>query len=307
MRLSGQGMWTSARTVALSRRVPFEVRCRLLYLYRRRSWPTRYPVTFTQKLLWKMVKDRRPLLTTFADKVAVRDYVAHAVGPEVLPQLYAVVTDPAELDPAKLPEQFVVKPNNASGLIWIVADRSVGRAHLESGVFTTTREALDWDLLVTTCREWLAIDYADVALEWAYRNIPPKILVEELLLNPDGQIPRDYKFLVFHGRVRLVQVHTDRFSDHRVNFFLPDWTRVDAQLPVPPAEHEPPRPDSLERMVHIAEALGRETDFVRVDLYDIAGRVVFGEFTSYPAAASQDLYPESLELGQYWTLPLHYG
>ena len=101
MRLSSQAMWTGARTVALSRRVPFEVRCRLLYLYRRRSWPTRYPVTFTQKLLWKMVKDRRPLLTTFADKIAVRDYVAHAIGPEVLPQLYAVVADPADLDPAR--------------------------------------------------------------------------------------------------------------------------------------------------------------------------------------------------------------
>jgi hypothetical protein len=59
-------------------------------------------------------------------------------------------------------------------------------------------------------------------------------------------------------------------------------------------------------MVHIAETLGQETDFVRVDLYDIDGRVVFGEITSYPAAASQHLYPESLELGQYWTLPRHY-
>lgn len=306
MRVSSQHMWTGARTVALSPRVPFEVRCRLLYLYRRRSWPTRYPVTFTQKLLWKMVKDRRPLLTTFADKVAVRDYVAQAVGPEVLPQLYAVVTDPADLDPAQLPEQFVVKPNNASGLVWIVVDRCVGRAHVEAEMFTTTRQELDWDVLVATCRAWLALDYADVALEWAYRNIPPKILVEELLLNSDGQIPRDYKFLVFHGRVRLIQVHTDRFNDHRVNLFFPDWTPFYAQIPFRRADHEPPRPDSLERMVHIAETLGKETDFVRVDLYDIDGRVVFGEVTSYPAAASQDLYPESLELGQYWTLPLHY-
>jgi hypothetical protein len=263
-------------------------------------------VSFNQKLLWKMVNDRRPLLTTFADKVAVRDYVAHAVGPEVLPQLYCVVRDPADLDRTRLPTQFVVKPNHASGLIWIVSEDST---HLESGSSTTHRDSLEWDLLVATCRQWLATSYADVELEWAYRNVPPRILVEELLLGPDGRVPPDYKFFVFHGRVRLVQVDTDRFEGHRRNFYLPDWSVVDAQLTYPPAELERPRPDSLERMLHIAEVLGQGTDFVRVDLYDVAGRILFGELTSYPEAARQVFSPESFddELGRYWTVPQKYS
>ena len=215
LRRPGQALRQRARALALSPRLPFEMRCQLLYRMRRRSWPTRQPVSFNEKQIWKLAKDRRPLLTTFADKVAVRDYVARVVGPDVLTELYAVVTDPTELDLAELPDQFVVKPNHASGLIWIVVDRlsslgvgSGGQASTPSGTFASTWDALDWDLLVDTCRGWLGVNYADVELEWWYRNIPPQILVEELLLDPVGQIPPDYKFYVFDGRVQLIEVHT---------------------------------------------------------------------------------------------------
>jgi hypothetical protein len=303
-----------ARTVAYSPRVPFEIRCRLRYLESRRSWATRRPETFAQKLTWKLAKDRRPLLTTFADKVAVRDYVADAVGPEVLTELYAVVSDPRSLDPARLPAEFVVKPNHASGLVWIVSDRvppvdelSGSSGPPSPGLVRTTRAALDWDQLVSSCDRWLATDYSDVAQEWAYRHIPRRILVEELLADRDGSVPRDYKFLVFHGRVRLIEVHTNRFDGHRVDLRLPDWEVVDATLPCPAAEQPPPRPEILEKMVHIAETLGQETDFVRVDLYDVDGRIVFGELTSSPGGlAAAAYYPDSLELGRHWTLPGRY-
>ncbi len=298
-----------------SPRVPFEMRSRFYYWNQRRSWPPGGPVTFTQKVVRKMALDRRPLLTTFADKVAVRDYVAGAVGSEVLPRLHAVVADPAELELSVLPAEFVVKPSHASGMIWIVGDRahapgldSGESARLSGGIFTTTRRGLDRDQLVATCRTWLKIRYADVELEWAYRDVPPRIMVEELLLGRDGHIPPDYKLYVFDGRVRLVQVNSDRFTSHRVNLFRPDWTPVDASVVYPPAEPAPARPDSLDEMVHIAETLGKETDFVRVDLYDVDGRIVFGELTSNPGGGRQAFSPESfdVELGGYWNAPQHY-
>ncbi len=302
--------------VAYSPSVPFELRCRLLYLDRHRSWRRRQPVSFSQKVLWKMLKDRRPLLTTFADKIAVRDYVAHAVGPEVLTELYAVVADPTELEPDRLPERFVVKPNHASGMIWIVGDEAPSQQLVSddstrqtSEIFTTTPDRLDWDMLRAACRRWLSINYADLELEWAYRHIPPRIMVEELLRGPDGHVPPDYKLYVFHGRVRLLEVHTDRFGDHRCNLVGPDWAPVDAQLIYPPAPQAPTRPDSLEKMIHIAETLGKETDFVRVDLYDVDGRIVFGELTSIPGGPyAPGFTPKSfdLELGGYWNLPDQY-
>ncbi len=275
-----------------STRVPFEVRCRVYYWKRRHSWPARVPVTFNQKLLRKMVLDRRPLLTTFADKVAVRDYVAQTVGSQILPRLHAVVTDPAALDLSSLPTKFVVKPSHGSGMIWIVEDR----------------DELDRNLLVATCRGWLATRYADVEQEWAYRHVPARIVIEELLLDSDGHIPPDYKFFVFHGQARLVQVDSDRFGNHCRNLLRPDWTPVDARLVYPPAESAPSRPDSLDEMIHIAEALGHDTDFVRVDLYDVNRRIVFGELTSYPGGAREAFIPESfdVELGRCWTVPLRY-
>jgi hypothetical protein len=311
----GHGWRAKARAIAFSPRLPFELRCRLLYWDKRRSWSTRRPATFTQKLLWKNVNDRRSLLTTFADKVAVRDYVARAVGPEVLTQLHAVVHDPGGFDPDRLPTDFVVKPSHASGLIRIVVDGATFKGPVsedptrQTSGLVTTRDALDWDLLSATCRRWLALSYADVELEWPYRHVPRRLLVEELLLEPEGRIPSDYKLWVFHGRVRLVEVHVDRFGDHRVAFLRPDWTMVDLQVRHPQAKHTPPRPESFDRMVHIAEVLGKETDFVRVDLYHVAGRIVFGELTSYPGGPHWGTFPEPFdaELGQYWTVPTQYA
>jgi len=315
--ISKQRLKTQAFNVIYSSCVPFEIRCRLLYWERRRLWSTRRPVTFSQKLLRKMLMDRRPLLTTFADKIAARDYVARIVGPDLLTQLYAVVSDPSTLNLSRLPSQFVVKPNHASGMIWIVRDQTYveePRSHLSttpdvSGMFMTTLQSLNLDLLQATCRKWLATNYADVELEWAYRHIKPRIMVEELLLSRDGQIPPDYKFYVFDGCVRLLEVHTDRFGDHRCNLIRPDWTAASAQLVYPPAVPEPLRPDSLGEMIHVAELLGQETDFVRVDLYDIGGRIVFGELTSFPGGPyAPGFTPHSfdVELGGYWNLPKRY-
>ncbi|HTZ07641.1 MAG TPA: ATP-grasp fold amidoligase family protein [Acidimicrobiales bacterium] len=301
------------RSVAMSPRVPFELRCRMEYWARRRAWPTPIPTTFEQKLLWKMVHDRRPLLTTFADKVAVREYVAERIGPEVLTELYAVVEDPGTLDPTALPREFVVKPNHGSSMVWIVADWgpdtprvAENTAVVPGNQVTTNRDSLDWDQLVATCRRWLRTDYSDGSREWAYRNIPRKILVEELLGGASG-IPADYKFFVCNGVARRVEVHVDRFDDHSVCFFDRDWSQVEADIDFPITDPPPPSPATLDAMLAMAEALGQDTDFVRVDLYDLAGRIVFGELTSYPGGLSAGrYYPEATGLGEHWVLPRRY-
>jgi hypothetical protein len=312
MNLSLRSLEWKARNMVFSPRVPFEVRSRLLYWEKRRSWPTRHPVTFSEKIIWKMVFDRRPLLTTFADKLAVRDYVADVIGPQVLSRLYDVVEDPEDLDLDRLPQEFVVKPSHASGFVWIVAHWAPDHIQVSdkatlipSGMITTNRDALDRRVLVQKCREWLATSYADAGQEWAYRNVPPRILVEELLVGSDGGVPTDYKFLVFHGHVRFVEIHSNRFEGHCANYALPDWTPVDTGLDFPQADPAPAAPESLDRMIEIAEALGRDTDFVRVDLYEIAGRVVFGELTSYPGGLSaRKYYPDSW--GEFWNVPRRY-
>jgi hypothetical protein len=257
-----------------------------------------------------MAKDRRPILTTFADKIAVRHYVAEVVGPAILPALYEVASDPDQLDRKRLPAECVIKPSHASGLTLFLADQAslVQLAPRSIPDRVTTKQALDWDQFVATSRRWLAMRYSDVELEWAYRNVSPRLMVEELLRDVGGGLPPDYKFFVFNGRVGLVQVDTDRFRDHRRNLFSPDWRPVEARLLHPPADSPPPQPNALDEMIWVAEALGQETDFVRVDLFNIEDRVVFGELTSYPEGPNAAFSPPSFDqdLGHYWVAPRRY-
>src|SRR3954468_7492424 len=116
--------WEKVRLQSEDVRLPFEVRCELRYEYERRAWPGGRPVTATQKIRWRILKDRNPLLATFADKVAVRDYVAERVGAELLSRVHAVVEDPAELDFDALPREFVLKPTHGSGAVWVVTERA---------------------------------------------------------------------------------------------------------------------------------------------------------------------------------------
>jgi hypothetical protein len=299
----------------------FELRVRLYWRLREGTWIARRPDTFSGKVRWRMLKDRRPLLRLFADKAAVRDYVAAVIGPEHLTACHAIVRDPAEIDPATLPREYVAKVNHGSGGIWIVSDRAPAGVTVHPGPDATppywpgsgwnqvlTRPSdLDWDLLVRTFRAWLALDYSRrFYVEWAYRGIPARMIVEELLRDSTGAVPADYKIYVFHGHARLIQVNTGRFEQFRVNFYRPDWTPVDADWLDGDVRH--PRapageaPASLPLMLQLAEALGEETDFVRVDLYDVDGRVVFGELTSTPAGGNARFEPHSfdLEVGSWW-------
>jgi hypothetical protein len=266
-----------------------------------------------------MLKDRRPLLHTFADKAAVRSYVERVAGAQYLTECYAVVSDPAELERESLPRQFVAKVSHASGGIWIVSDaapdpRTVvhgvrqpgGTAHWERVLVRP--DAFEWPELVEALRTWLLCDYSDAYLEWAYRGLERRVIVEELLATDAGGVPDDYKIFVLNGTPRLVEVHSNRYLDHRRNFFLPDWTPLDVELIDPRADLNPARPSSLEELLELAERLGRETDCVRVDLYDLDGRIVFGELTNYPQAGDARFSPDSFddELGSWWALPRSY-
>jgi hypothetical protein len=267
------------------------------------------PVTFNEKVRYKMLADRRPLLTTFADKLASREYVASKVGAHLLTELHAVTSDPATLPDAGLPPEFVLKPTHASGACVVVASFAPPAGELPelTGPWTqalVTPAQLRWDRLVGLCEAWIGRSYN--SCEWAYRNVPRRILVEELL-EDEGSVPFDYKLFVFHGRVRLIQVSFDRYEAHTRNLYTPEWERLPVEYGGPAGRDVAP-PSALLEMRQIAEALGSETDFVRVDLYCLGERVVFGELTNYPFAGAAEFTPAEFdrELGKWWTVPRRY-
>ncbi|HEX5613931.1 MAG TPA: ATP-grasp fold amidoligase family protein, partial [Acidimicrobiia bacterium] len=283
--------------------------------YRRRLLATRAPRTFSEKLHYKMLRDHRALLTTFSDKVAVREYVRERLGRvDLLPTLHAVVERAGDLDPDALPREFVLKAAHASGGVVVVSETADPQATLPDlranwPAAAIHPDRLDWAHLRALGDAWLARRYGGGPYrEWGYVHVPPRLVVEELLRTPAGAIPDDYKLFVFHGRCRLVQVDIDRYGAHRQQFFLPDWTPLDVELYAPRAAVPPPPPAGLAEMLAIADRLGADTDFVRVDLYDLADRVVFGELTSYVLGGRFSFRPPTFdaEVGSWWNPPRRY-
>lgn len=279
-----------------------------------RLWRTRNPRTFRDKVRYKMLRDHRPLVVTFADKAAVRDYVAAVVGEHYLPKVYAILDDPAALADIRWPAAYVVKPTHGSGAAIVVSDRAPREARLPtdpgSWVYSYVRpEAAPPSEVSRIARGWTAQLYGQGPnREWVYGRIPRRVIVEELLTGSDGAVPDDYKFFVFHGVCAYVQVDQGRFGSRTQDFFTVDWEHLALRGSAPCADSEPTKPARLAEMIEVAEKLGRETDFVRVDLYDTRERIVVGELTSFPAGGDSPFDPESfdLEFGRRWTVPRRY-
>lgn len=275
---------------------------------------TRKPRTFTEKVLYKMLRDHRPIIATFADKAAVRGYVADRVGARYLPRVYAIDDDPAAVASCDLPEEFVMKPTHGSGAAIVVSHRAAAGTRLPtedaSWVYRhVLPEHADRGALARLGARWLEQLYGQGPnKEWAYGRVPRRIILEELLVGRDGSIPDDYKLFVFHGVCRYIQVDDGRFGRRTQDFHLPDWRHIPLSGGPPWADPPHPRPSRLDEMIRIAEALGADTDFVRVDLYDLPDRIVFGELTSYPAGGYSPFSPERFdaEFGAHWEVPSRY-
>jgi hypothetical protein len=275
-----------------------------------RLWRAK-PLTFNEKVRYKMLADRRPMLTTFADKLAVRTYVESKVGEGHLTELYAATSDPRSLTADALPREFVVKPTHASGAVVIVADFAPPGASLRRSDDVWTKsvvrpESLDWNLLQETGAMWLSHRYFHESSEWAYRGVPAMLMAEELLEDGDG-VPPDYKLCVFDGRVKVIEIHLDRFVAHTKCMYTTDWERIPANWGHPAGRDVDP-PAALPEMIEIAERLGEGVDFVRVDMYAMPDRIVCGELTNYPLAGTGWFDPPEFDrqLGELWTLPRRY-
>ncbi|WP_375504351.1 ATP-grasp fold amidoligase family protein [uncultured Jatrophihabitans sp.] len=289
-----------------------------------RLWVTRNPRTFTEKVRYKMLRDHRRLMVTFADKAAVRAYVTAAVGAEHLPQLYFLLDDPQALGDISIPAACVIKPTHGSGVAIIVSETAPADSRLPgvdgSWVYRHIRPSnVDIDQLVALGSAWTAQLYGQGPnREWAYGHVPRRILIEELLLGPDRGVPDDYKFFVFHGVCQYIQLDRGRLGSRTQDFFTRSWTHLPLHGGHPWSEPTPAPPERLPEMIELAQRLGTGTDFVRVDLYLLRDRlrserpgrrdIVVGELTSYPAGGDSPFDPPSfdLEFGRHWTVPRRY-
>lgn len=246
------------------------------------------PRRFTEKMLLRMMFDRRPELPVLADKSRVRDYVASRIGEEYLPRMYHLTADPQTIPFDLLPDRFVVKPTHGSQWVRVVTDKA----------------NLDRAELIATCNGWLGENYHGVTREWGYRHVTPRILVEELIDDGNRITPHDYKCFVYNGRVEFIHVVMSRFIKKSHLVVTPDWVAVDVSWPTCGERVQTPPPPHLQQMLEAATRLSEGFDFMRVDFYDTAERLVLGELTATAGAASEHFKPDSFDhvLGKPWKL-----
>ncbi|MCA1790029.1 MAG: hypothetical protein LC667_09275 [Thioalkalivibrio sp.] len=277
---------------------------------------TRNPRTFDEKVRYKMVRDRRPILTTISDKVAVREHVANTVGSEYLTRVYQVREDAGSIDWHDLPREFVCKVSHASGGVLLMTESADAGVPLPTytprghGRLAVHPEALDTARASEILDHWLRKPYgwSGWKREWAYRNVPPRVLVEEFLCGPEGGIPADYKFYMLDGRCAFIQLDRDRYGSLERDLYTAEWEYMPVSKTKPRSGQKKPRPDRLDEMLRIAERLAAPFDFVRVDLYGLEDRVVFGELTLYPASGRGVFDPPEYGriMGDRWTVPDRY-
>jgi hypothetical protein len=247
------------------------------------------PQTFNEKIQWLKLYWRNELATQCCDKYEVRKFVESRVGPEVLNELYGVYSCVEEIDIAKLPDSFVLKVNHGSGQQILCKDKN----------------SVDWHHAFKLLACWLKNNHYYHAREWGYKLVVPRIICERYL-EQNGEPVVDYKFFCFNGVPHFVEVHKDRSSRRKKNSYDMDWNLMEFNKgPSLPIEEKMEKPLHFTQMAEYAAELSKGFPFVRVDLYNIESRIIFGEMTLYPGNGHSKFNPEKYDtlFGSYLKLP----
>lgn len=246
--------------------------------------------TYTEKMQWEKLFDRNPMKTILADKYRVREWIENKIGKEYLIPLIGVWNSFDDIDISLLPNQFVLKTNHGTGTNLIVKDK--GNLDIRR-----TKRMFD---------DWMKTNYAFTnSIQLQYRDIPRKIIAEQYLETELGEL-QDYKFLCFNGKPYFCWVDLGRFSKHTRTVFnmkweLQPWTQATYGI----ANHDIPKPRNFNQMVELATILSQGFSHVRVDLYNVDGKIYFGEMTFTNGSGLDPIVPSEYDkiLGEYWKLP----
>uniref|UniRef100_UPI0025E49B25 ATP-grasp fold amidoligase family protein n=1 Tax=uncultured Flavobacterium sp. TaxID=165435 RepID=UPI0025E49B25 len=223
-------------------------------------------------------------------KYEVRKYVRDKVGEGVLNEIYGIYDYPEEIDVKELPNSFVLKCTHASGTNIVVKKKS----------------KLDWGKAKKQLRKWLATNYYRKSRERIYKDIQPRIIAEKYLSEmADGSIT-DYKFYCFHGKPEYVLVKVSEGGVDKKCYYTMDWKKVMPEnITKSFLTTEIAKPSNFDEMRDVAVKLSEGFMFMRVDLYSINGRTLFGEMTFFPTGGIKRLSVERLnkEMGDMIKLP----
>jgi len=246
----------------------------------------RHPRTLNEKISYRKLYDRDARMPALVDKLAVKEYMATRFGLDFVIPALATFESEKEIDFTALPYPCVIKANHGSSLNVFLKERPANEAKIRRRL-----------------RGFLRHSYHKVTEEWAYSQVPRRLLVEPLIDGGEYGLD-DYKFHTFDGRVFAIEVVTDRYTEHAGAVFDPDWNEIPAEMGNPRSSKYIPRPRDFDKMLRYAKEIGEGFSYVRVDFYEINGKAIFGEITFYPGGGLDKIKPAEYDeiFGRQWSL-----
>ena len=233
------------------------------------------PKTFNEKLQWLKLRDwpTNELVIKCADKYRVREYIKEKKLENTLNKLIGVWDNADEIDFDKLPKQFALKCNHGCGYNVIVSDKS----------------KIDVKEVRQKLNKWLKEDFGKNNAEPHYSKIKPKIICEKYL----GGNMTDYKFFCLNGKVEFMYIASGfgEGVDEKMTYLDKNGEITPYQRTNYKIKEDIVVPKSFERMKKMSELLAKDFKFVRVDWYEVGGKVFFGELTFTPSGCMMKVEP----------------
>jgi len=250
------------------------------------------PQTFNEKLNWLKLYYRNPLWTTLVDKAAVKGWVANKIGSQyVIPTLFEWNT-PDDINWDKLPEQFVLKTTQGGGSDGVIVCKD--------------KNSLDIAKTIHKLKNSMQSDPYSRLREWPYKDVPHKIIAEKYMEDTNTRELRDYKFFCFNGVIKSLFVATGRqYGEVMFDYFDENFNHLDIVQTHPMSGMNIQKPDTFDEMKQVAQTLSEGIPQVRVDLYEVNGKVYFGEMTFFHHGGITPFHPESWDYlwGSWIELP----
>lgn len=270
---------------------------RLLYYLRfKKKINLDNPRSFSEKIQWLKLYNRKPEYTMMVDKYAVKEYVANIIGADYVIPSIGVWDKPEEIDWTKLPNKFVLKTTHGGGSVGVEICRN--------------KDTFDKKRAINNLNKSLKQDVFTDFREWPYKNVKKRIIAEPLLeANSSGsQDLLDYKFFCFNGEPKLCQVISGRNKKMSIDFYDKDWNHQDFHEPreFPFSKKKIEAPQKYKQMLVLASKLSQGHPFLRVDFYEVRGRIFFGELTFYPTSGLGGFEPDDWDnkIGEWLKLPV---
>lgn len=236
------------------------------------------PQTFNEKLQWLKLNEKKDIYTTMVDKYEAKKYVANLIGEEYIIPTIAVYDKFDDIDFNKLPNQFVIKCTHDSGGVVLCKDK----------------EKFDINIAKQKIERCLKKNYFYDGREWPYKNIKPRIIIEKYMSDSKNEDLIDYKIMCFNGIPRCSFTCSNRRSKEGLNvdFYDIEWNKMPFERHYKNSKDIIKKPKNYDLMIELSKKLSKETKFLRVDFYEIEGKLYFGELTFFPGGGMEEFTPE---------------